>query len=92
MGRRLDQAMEVVYIVEDDDAARALFISVVRSMGLGCEAFASAAEFLLCCDALRPGCLVLDLVMPDLAGREYPARDRSRPHSSPLARSGRCHS
>ena len=34
-----------------------------RSMGLGCEVFASAAEFLLCCDALRPGCLVLDLRM-----------------------------
>jgi two-component system, LuxR family, response regulator FixJ len=68
MGRLLEQAIEVVYIVEDDDAARALFISVVRSMGLGCEAFASAAEFLLCCDALRPGCLVLDLVMPDVGG------------------------
>jgi FixJ family two-component response regulator len=57
-----------VYIVEDDDAARALSVTVARSMGLGCEAFASAAEFLLCCDALRPGCLVLELVMPDLGG------------------------
>jgi len=57
-----------VYIVEDDDAARALFVSIARSMGLGCEAFASAAEFLLRCDALRPGCLVLDLVMPDMGG------------------------
>jgi FixJ family two-component response regulator len=69
MGQRIDPRQgEVVYIVEDDDAARALFSTVARSMGLGCEAFASAAEFLLCCDALRPGCLVLDLVMPDVGG------------------------
>jgi two-component system, LuxR family, response regulator FixJ len=68
MGRRVDQAPDVVYIVEDDDAARSLFSTVARSMGLGCEAFASAAEFLKRCDALRPGCLVLDLVMPDVGG------------------------
>jgi two-component system, LuxR family, response regulator FixJ len=68
MGRRIEQSRDVVYIVEDDDAARSLFSTIARSMGLGCEAFASAAEFLLCCDALRPGCLVLDLVMPDVGG------------------------
>jgi two-component system, LuxR family, response regulator FixJ len=68
MGRRIDQARDVVYIIEDDDAARALFFQVARSMGLGCEAFASATEFLARCDALRPGCLVLDLVMPDVGG------------------------
>jgi two-component system response regulator FixJ len=68
MGRRIDQARDVVYIVEDDDAARALFSSIARSMSLDYEAFASAAEFLVRCDALRPGCLVLDLVMPDVGG------------------------
>jgi FixJ family two-component response regulator len=68
MGQRIDQARDVVYIVEDDDAARALFFQVARSMGLGCEAFASATEFLARCGALRPGCLVLDLEMPDVGG------------------------
>jgi len=68
MGRRIDQARDVVYIVEDDDAARSLFSSIVRSMSLNYEAFASAAEFLVRCDELRPGCLVLDLVMPDIGG------------------------
>jgi two-component system response regulator FixJ len=68
MGQRIDQARDVVYIVEDDDAARALFFQVARSMGLGCETFASATEFLARCGALRPGCLVLDLEMPDVGG------------------------
>ena len=64
----LDQPRDVVYIVEDDDVARALYCGVVRSMGLDFEAFARAVPFLECCDALRPGCLVLDLVLPDLSG------------------------
>jgi len=62
------QSREVVYIVEDDDAARALYCGVARSMGLDFEAFARAVPFLECCEALRPGCLVLDLVLPDLSG------------------------
>ena len=57
-----------MYIVEDDDDARALYCAVARSMGLRCEVFASATEFLVRCDALRPGCLVLDLVLPDVSG------------------------
>jgi len=37
-------------------------------MGLDFEAFARAVPFLEGCEALRPGCLVLDLVLPDLSG------------------------
>ena len=59
---------DTVYIVEDDDVARALFAAVARSMNMACEVFASAADFLQRCDSLGPGCLVLDLVMPDING------------------------
>jgi two-component system response regulator FixJ len=65
---QLDQPRDTVYLIEDDDAARALYFGVVRSMGLDCEAFACAAPFLERCEVLRPGCLVLDLVLPDLNG------------------------
>jgi two-component system response regulator FixJ len=68
MGQRIDKPRDIVYIVEDDDGARALYCAVVRSMGLGYEAFASGAAFLGRCDAIGPGCLVLDLVLPDLSG------------------------
>jgi len=67
---QLEQPRDVVYIVEDDDAARALYCRVARSMRLDYEAFACAAPFLERCEALRPGCLVLDLVLPDLSGLE----------------------
>jgi two-component system, LuxR family, response regulator FixJ len=68
MGQRADQPRDMVYIVEDDDDARALYCAVVRSMGLGFEAFASGAAFLERCEALGPGCLLLDLVLPDVSG------------------------
>ncbi len=59
---------DTVYIVEDDPSARALFCSIARSMGLDSIAFDSAAGFLSQCDSLRPGCLVLDMVMPGQNG------------------------
>ena len=68
MGQRSEPVGDTVYIVEDDDDARALYSAVVRAMGLGCEAFAAGAEFLLRCNSLKPGCLVLDLVLPDVSG------------------------
>lgn len=68
MGQRLEPQRDTVYIVEDDDDARALYSAVVRSMGVVCEAFASGAAFLERCDSLKPGCLVLDLVLPDVSG------------------------
>ncbi len=68
MRQLVEEPRDTVYIVEDEDDARALYYAVVRSMGLGCETFGCATEFLERCDALRPGCLVLDLVLPDVSG------------------------
>jgi FixJ family two-component response regulator len=64
----LRPTLETVYIVEDDEAARALFSAVAHSMGLDYEVFARGADFLAGCEELGPGCLVLDLVLPDLNG------------------------
>jgi two-component system response regulator FixJ len=68
MGRCITESQDVVYVVEDDGAARALVSAIAQSIGLRCEAFSSAYDFLRQCDALQPGCLVLDLVMPGLSG------------------------
>jgi two-component system, LuxR family, response regulator FixJ len=70
MGRRIVESRDVVYVVEDDSAARALVSAIAQSVGLRCEVFAAAVDFLLRCDTLEPGCLVLDLVMPGLSGLE----------------------
>ncbi len=70
MGHYIAQSQDVVYVVEDDSAARALVSAIAQSIGLHCETFASADDFLRQCDTLQPGCLVLDLVMPGLSGLE----------------------
>jgi FixJ family two-component response regulator len=58
-----------VFVVDDDSAMREALTSLVRSVGLNVQAFASAHEFL---DAPRQddvaSCLVLDVRMPGVSG------------------------
>jgi len=60
----------IVYVVEDDDISRSLIIALSESIGLTCEPFASAAEFLENYDTDQSGCLVLDVFMPGMTGLE----------------------
>lgn len=59
-----------VWIVDDDEQARRSVSALVRSMGLGAEAFASAEEFLDAYREDRPGCLVTDVRMVGMSGLE----------------------
>ena len=63
----------LVYIVDDDVAVREALRGMIRSMGLRCETFASAHEFLSHSRADSPACLVLDVMLPDLSGLELSA-------------------
>jgi two-component system response regulator FixJ len=58
----------IVYVVEDDEGARALVSVLAQSIGVRCQAFETAAEFLERYDSRQPGCLVLDLIMPGMGG------------------------
>jgi FixJ family two-component response regulator len=58
----------IVYVVEDDDISRGLIIALADSIGLACEPFADAAEFLDNYDTGQRGCLVLDVFMPGMTG------------------------
>jgi FixJ family two-component response regulator len=69
-----------VFVVDDDDALRDSVCVLLRSTGLESAGFASARQFL---DAYRdePGCLLLDVRMPDMSGltlQEELAERRSR--------------
>ena len=57
----------VVYVVDDDQGVRNSLESLIRSVGLSVQTFASAQEFL---GAKRKaaGCLVLDVRLPGLSG------------------------
>jgi FixJ family two-component response regulator len=58
----------IVYVLDDDLSVREALRSLIRSVGVRCETFASAAEFLRYPRAEDPACLVLDVQLPDVSG------------------------
>jgi FixJ family two-component response regulator len=59
-----------VFIVDDDTSARRGLTRLVRVSGLAAESFASAGDFLAAGCSDRPGCMVLDVQMPEMTGPE----------------------
>ena len=58
----------VVFVVDDDPAVRDSIALLLRAEGLAARTFDSAGSFLAAWDRGEPGCLVVDLRMPDLSG------------------------
>jgi FixJ family two-component response regulator len=58
----------IVFVVDDDESIRGALKSLIRSVGLRVETFASAKEFLQGHRSDVPGCLVLDVRLPGLSG------------------------
>ena len=64
----------VVFVIDDDASVRAALSSLVRSVGLRVEVFASASEFLATKrtdDGLS--CLILDVRLPGMSGLNFQA-------------------
>jgi FixJ family two-component response regulator len=61
-----------LYIVDDDVQARTALARLLRAAGYQTRAFGSAGEFLAAHAHLEhaPGCLILDLAMPEMSGLE----------------------
>ena len=59
---------ETVFVVDDDDAVRDSLQILLESAGLTVEAFASPLEFLKSSAPGRPGCLLIDVRMPEMSG------------------------
>lgn len=64
----------VVFLVEDDDGYRESLRFYFDTAHVDVEEYRSATEFLERYDAGRPGCLVLDVRMPDMSGLELQER------------------
>lgn len=62
--------LPTVTVVDDDDQVRESLAALVQSMNLDVECYASGQEFLDKYSATRPGCVVLDLRMPQTSGLE----------------------
>jgi DNA-binding NtrC family response regulator len=63
-----------VYVVDDDVSVREALSSLIRSAGLTVRTFASASESLRGLEQEQPGCLVLDIQLPDINGFELQQR------------------
>ena len=72
-----------VYVVDDDDSVRASCEMLLGSLGYPVRGFASGQAFLAGVDIAAPGCVILDIGMPGIDGRELHARLQSA--HSPLA-------
>ena len=76
---------ELVYVVDDDLSMREALSSLIRSVGLRVETYASAVAFLA---APRPEalvtCLILDIRMPELNGLELQSQLIQLGHSIPI--------
>ncbi|BBK38789.1 transcriptional regulatory protein FixJ [Allostella sp. ATCC 35155] len=59
-----------VHIVDDDAGVRSALTMLMRSAGLDVETYDSAARFLERAATIVPGCVLLDVRMPDLNGLE----------------------
>lgn len=63
-----------VYIVDDHYETVKSLSQLLQSVSLPVETFTSASAFLLRCEQPLDGCLVLDMLMPEMNGLELMAR------------------
>lgn len=70
-----------VYIVDDEASVRLALSSLLRSVSLRCEAFATAEEFLATAEPRGPACIVLDMHLLHTTGFDVQAAicQRHRP-------------
>jgi FixJ family two-component response regulator len=64
------EATPLIYIVDDDRSVRKSLKRLMKSAGLKAKTLASAEDFLNSGYQDNPGCLILDVRMPDLSGLE----------------------
>ena len=68
------EAFPQLYVVDDDVSVCEALSTLFRSEGLTVRTFASASESLEGLKKERPGCLVLDIQLPDINGFELQQR------------------
>ena len=69
-GAAMEKARPFVAVVDDEESVRAALVRLLRASAFECEAFASGQAFLASLAMRRPDCLVLDLQMEGLTGRD----------------------
>jgi FixJ family two-component response regulator len=63
-------AAPVIYVVDDDDGMRRALDTLLSTVGYKTSVYSRPTDFLANFKADAPGCLVLDIRMPDMSGLE----------------------
>lgn len=66
--KAMKETAPVVFVVDDDPVVCASMKRLIRTLGLEVQTFSSAQDFLRSKRPDAPGCLVLDVRLPDLSG------------------------
>jgi FixJ family two-component response regulator len=67
----MTELRSIVFVVDDDASIRYALKSLIRSVGLQVELFASAQELLQSKRPDLPSCLVLDIRLPGISGLDF---------------------
>ena len=73
-----------VFIIDDDPSTRQGLTRLVRAAGLNAESFVSAREFLDSGKVDGPGCIILDVRMPEMTGPELQEQLSGAEYSIPI--------
>ena len=73
----------MVAVIEDDAAARRALTRMLRAHGLRVASFSTAEELLQGFAETRPGCLVIDVMLPGMSGPDLVDRLRTDKVSPP---------
>lgn len=73
-----------VFVIDPDGATCAAIRELASIMNLQCQAFTSGREFFAAYSDSAPGCLVLEVRIPDMSGLQVQRRLRSLGASLPL--------
>src|SRR3979411_2204475 len=64
----------VVHVVDDDASLRGALECLFDSVGLAPRTYGAARDFLDASLADKPGCIVIDIRLPDMSGLEFQAQ------------------
>lgn len=74
----------IVSVVDDDPGIRDSMSSLFSSVGMDVVCYESATEFLAASDTMQPGCVLLDLRIPDMSGLEVQRQFSERGCAKPI--------
>jgi FixJ family two-component response regulator len=66
--------MAIVHVIDDDSSIRQALEGLFDSVGLEAQTYPTARDFLTASLTNRPGCIVIDVRLPDMNGLDFQAK------------------